>query len=42
MHRLKCFSTLWTNGIARIVIIQMIHEQWDSSYLASVLMRYPG
>ena len=31
-----------TNGVARTVIIQVIHYRYDNSYLASVLKRYPG
>lgn len=30
------------NGVARTVIIQVIHYRYDNSYLASVLKRYPG
>lgn len=30
------------NGVARTVIIQVIHYKWDNSYLASVLRRYPA
>ncbi|HTW60875.1 MAG TPA: amidohydrolase family protein [Terracidiphilus sp.] len=30
------------NGVARTVIIQVIHYKWDNRYLASVLKRYPG
>ncbi|HVW85464.1 MAG TPA: amidohydrolase family protein [Bryobacteraceae bacterium] len=30
------------NGVARTVIIQVIHYRWDNSYLADVLKRYPG
>jgi L-fuconolactonase len=30
------------NGVARTVLIQVIHYRWDNSYLASVLKRYPG
>jgi L-fuconolactonase len=30
-----------TNGVARTVIIQVIHYKWDNRYLASVLKRYP-
>ncbi|MFP5210602.1 MAG: amidohydrolase family protein [Acidobacteriota bacterium] len=30
------------NGVARTVIIQVIHYRWDNSYLLSVLRRYPG
>jgi L-fuconolactonase len=29
------------NGVARTVIIQVIHYRWDNSYLADVLKRYP-
>jgi L-fuconolactonase len=31
-----------TNGVARTVIIQVIHYRWDNRYLLSVLKRYPG
>ena len=30
------------NGVSRTVIIQVIHYQWDNSYVASVLKRYPN
>jgi L-fuconolactonase len=30
------------NGVARTVLIQVIHYKWDNSYLLSVLRRYPG
>ena len=30
------------NGVARTVIIQVIHYKFDNRYLASVLKRYPG
>jgi L-fuconolactonase len=30
------------NGVARTVLIQVIHYKWDNRYLASVLKRYPG
>jgi len=30
------------NGVARTVIIQVIHYKWDNSYLLNVLKRYPG
>lgn len=30
------------NGVARTVIIQVIHYKWDNSYLLDVLKRYPG
>jgi predicted TIM-barrel fold metal-dependent hydrolase len=29
------------NGVARTVVIQVIHYRWDNSYLASVLKQYP-
>lgn len=29
------------NGVARTVIIQVIHYRWDNSYVADVLKRYP-
>jgi predicted TIM-barrel fold metal-dependent hydrolase len=30
------------NGVARTVIIQVIHYRYDNSYLAAVLKQYPG
>ncbi len=30
------------NGVARTVIIQVIHYRWDNSYLADVLKQYPN
>ncbi len=30
------------NGVARTVIIQVIHYRWDNSYVAAVLKQYPG
>jgi predicted TIM-barrel fold metal-dependent hydrolase len=30
------------NGVARTVLIQVIHYKWDNRYLADVLRRYPG
>jgi predicted TIM-barrel fold metal-dependent hydrolase len=30
------------NGVARTVIVQVIHYKWDNRYLASVLKRYRG
>src|SRR5664279_340821 len=30
------------NGVARTVIIQVIHYKYENSYLAGVLKRYPG
>jgi len=31
-----------TNGVARTVLIQVIHYRWDNHYLIDVLRRYPG
>jgi predicted TIM-barrel fold metal-dependent hydrolase len=30
-----------SNGVARTVIIQVIHYRWDNSYVADVLKKYP-
>lgn len=30
------------NGVARTVLIQVIHYRWDNRYLLDVLRRYPG
>ena len=30
------------NGVARTVLIQVIHYRWDNSYLLDTLQRYPG
>ena len=30
------------NGVARTVLIQVIHYRWDNRYLVDVLQRYPG
>src|SRR4051794_39528749 len=30
------------NGVARTVMIQVIHYRYDNRYLASVLKKYPG
>src|SRR5579864_5201718 len=30
------------NGVAKTVIIQVIHYRYDNNFLASVLKRYPG
>jgi predicted TIM-barrel fold metal-dependent hydrolase len=30
------------NGVARTVLIQVIHYRWDNRYLLDVLHRYPG
>src|SRR5690348_14241673 len=35
-------SLMKANGVARTVIIQVIHYRYDNSYLASVLKQYPG
>jgi L-fuconolactonase len=35
-------SLMKANGIARTVIIQVIHYRYDNSYLASVLKQHPG
>lgn len=29
------------NGVARTVLIQVIHYKWDNWYVADVLRRYP-
>jgi len=34
-------SLMQANGVARTVLIQVIHYRWDNSYLASVLKQYP-
>ena len=34
-------SLMRSNGVARTVIIQVIHYRWDNSFLLSVLKRYP-
>ena len=34
-------SLMRANGVARTVIIQVIHYRWDNSFLLSVLKRYP-
>jgi L-fuconolactonase len=38
----KLIDLMRANGVARTVIIQVIHYKWDNRYLASVLRRYPG
>jgi L-fuconolactonase len=35
-------ALMQSNGVARTVLIQVIHYRWDNSYLASVLKHYPG
>ena len=37
----KLIDLMRLNGVARTVIIQVIHYKWDNSYLLSVLKRYP-
>ncbi len=37
----KLIELMRANGVARTVIIQVIHYKWDNSYLAGVLKRYP-
>lgn len=37
----KLIALMRANGVARTVIIQVIHYKWDNSYLLSVLKRYP-
>ncbi|MGH9598618.1 MAG: amidohydrolase family protein [Terracidiphilus sp.] len=34
-------SLMRANGVARTVIVQVIHYRWDNSFLLSVLKRYP-
>jgi L-fuconolactonase len=38
----KLIDLMHANGVARTVLIQVIHYRWDNSYLLSVLKRYPG
>jgi L-fuconolactonase len=38
----KLLGLMHANGVARTVLIQVIHYKWDNSYLLSVLNRYPG
>ncbi len=35
-------SLMQAIGVARTVLIQVIHYKWDNRYLAEVLRRYPG
>jgi L-fuconolactonase len=37
----KLIALMRANGVARTVIIQVIHYKWDNSFLLSVLKRYP-
>ena len=34
-------ALMQANGVARTVLIQVIHYRWDNSYLVDVLRRYP-
>jgi L-fuconolactonase len=38
----KLLLLMRANGVARTVLIQVIHYKWDNSYLLSVLKRHPG
>lgn len=38
----KLIELMRANGVARTVLIQVIHYRWDNRYLGSVLKRYPG
>ena len=38
----KLIALMRANGVARTVIIQVIHYRWDNSYLLDVLKRYPS
>jgi len=38
----KLLALMRANGVARTVLIQVIHYKWDNRYLLSVLKRYPG
>jgi L-fuconolactonase len=38
----KLLGLMHENGVARTVLIQVIHYRWDNRYLLSVLKRYPG
>jgi predicted TIM-barrel fold metal-dependent hydrolase len=35
-------NLMQANGVARTVLIQVIHYRWDNRYLLEVLRRYPG
>ena len=41
IQRQKRFGIMKANGIAKTVIIQVIHYKYDNSYLAAVLKQYP-
>jgi predicted TIM-barrel fold metal-dependent hydrolase len=38
----RLLELMAANGVARTVLIQVIHYKWDNRYLADVLRRYPG
>ena len=38
----RLLELMAANGVARTVLIQVIHYKWDNSYVADVLKRYPG
>jgi L-fuconolactonase len=38
----KLLGLMHDNGVARTVLIQVIHYKWDNRYLLSVLKRHPG
>lgn len=38
----RLIAMMDAHGIARTVLIQVIHYRWDNRYLADVLKRYPG
>lgn len=38
----KLLGLMHANGVARTVLIQVIHYKWDNRYLLSVVKRYPG
>ena len=38
----QLLALMKANGVARTVLIQVIHYQYDNRYLASVLKRYPA
>jgi len=38
----RLLALMAANGVARTVLIQVIHYKWDNRYLADVLRRFPG
>jgi predicted TIM-barrel fold metal-dependent hydrolase len=38
----RLLELMTANGVARTVLIQVIHYKWDNRYVADVLRRYPG